>query len=126
VLVTLDATGIAFERPLRTESPYSAHKRGSTIPHRFGAPRYADGTQARDLAACLELVATTTGGGSTEAFTSQPDDFSAGSTAWRWDPDAGHYVFNAKTDASWPTGVWTTTVSCRGVVLARTIFELRR
>lgn len=125
VLVTLDMAVPGFLPPLRNESPYSAHKKGSTIPHKLRAPLFGDGTQATDLAACLKLVVINKGGGSSESFASQPDDFSTGSSVWRWDPDARQYLFNAKT-AAWNPGIWETTVSCGGIVLARTIFELRK
>jgi hypothetical protein len=37
-------------------APYSSHKRGSTVPHKFYPPRYADGSPATDLAEGLRLV----------------------------------------------------------------------
>lgn len=47
------------------------------------------------------------------------DDFSAGSTAWRYDPDSGHYIFLK-------TSKYKTPVSYAGTTLAETQFELRR
>ncbi len=127
VFVGLNIGASGFLPPLRTEAPYSAHKRGSTIPHKFLPPTYADGTLATDLAADLRLVV--------KQITSDPgadaieaNDFSAGSTTWRYDTDGGQYIFNLKTGTAspWNEGSWQTTVSFKGIVLATTQFTLRR
>jgi hypothetical protein len=127
VFVGLNVSGTGFLPPLRMEAPFSAHKRGSTIPHKFLPPAYADGTPAADLAGDLRLVV--------KQLTSDPaaeeiqaNDYSAGSTAWRYDGDAGQYIFNLKTGTSapWNEGIWRTTVSYKGIVLAETQFNLRR
>jgi hypothetical protein len=127
VFVGLNVSGTGFLPPLRMEAPFSAHKRGSTIPHKFLPPTYADGTPATDLAGDLRLVV--------KQLTSDPaaeeiqaNDYSAGSTTWRYDGDAGQYIFNLKTGTSapWNEGVWRTTVSYKGIVLAETQFNLRR
>lgn len=123
--LNVDATG--FLPPPRMTAPFSAHKRGSTIPHKFLPPTYADGSLATDLAGDLRLVV--------KQLTSDPaaeeiqaNDYSAGSTAWRFDTDGGQYIFNLKTGnaAPWNEGVWQTTVSYKGIVLATTQFNLRR
>ncbi len=127
VFVGLNVSGTGFLPPLRMEAPYSAHKRGSTVPHKFLPPTYADGTPATDLAGDLRLVL--------KQLTSDPageeiqaNDYSAGSTTWRYDSDGGQYIFNLKTGTSapWNEGVWRTTVSYKGIVLAETQFNLRR
>ncbi|MGK0617633.1 HYR domain-containing protein [Meiothermus cerbereus] len=126
VFVGLNTNGVGFLPPLREAAPFSAHKRGSTIPHKFYPPRYADGTPATDLAAGLRLKLVNTGVPTESYEQSTSDDFSAGSTAWRYDPDSGHYIFNLKTGTNWGTGQYKTTVSYAGVPLAETYFELRR
>jgi len=126
VFVGLNTSGVGFLPPLREVAPYSAHKRGSTIPHKFYPPRYADGTPATDLAAGLRLKLVNTGAATETYEQTTSDDFSAGSTAWRYDPDSGHYIFNLKTGSSWGTGQYKTTVSYAGIPLAETYFELRR
>jgi len=127
VFVGLDVDAAGFLPPLRMTAPFSAHKRGSTIPHKFLPPTYADGSPATDLAGDLRLVV--------KQITSDPaaeeiqaNDYSAGSTAWRFDADGGQYIFNLKTGsaAPWNEGVWQTTVSYKGIVLATTQFNLRR
>ncbi len=66
-------------------------------------------------------------GAPTEAYEqTTDDDFGAGSTAWRYDPESGQYVFNLKTATNWGTGQYKTTVSYAGIPLAETFFELRR
>lgn len=122
VFVTLDLSSIGgFLPPLRNASPFSTHKRGSTIPHKFPAPLYADGTPATDLASGLGLRLWWKSGdspaGQEEAF-----DPAAGSTVWRYDD--GHYVFNAKTANNWKLGTWGTEVKFAGIVLATTDFGL--
>jgi hypothetical protein len=127
VFVGLNVSGTGFLPPLRMGAPFSAHKRGSTIPHKFLPPTYADGTPATDLAADLRLVVKQlTSDPATEEI--QANDYSAGSTTWRYDGDAGQYIFNLKTGTSapWNEGVWRTTVSYKGIVLAETQFNLRR
>lgn len=126
VFVGLNTNGVGFLPPLREAAPFSAHKRGSTIPHKFYPPRYADGTPATDLAAGLRLKLVNTGVPTESYEQSTSDDFSAGSTAWRYDPDSGHYIFHLKTGTNWGTGQYKTTVSYAGVPLAETYFELRR
>jgi hypothetical protein len=108
-------------------APYSAHRRGSTISHKFLPPTYADGTPATDLAAGLHLVVQQLDG-TPAADAINGDDFSAGSTEWRYDPDAGQYIFNLKTGTTspWNIGTYRTTVSYAGVKLAETQFDLRR
>jgi hypothetical protein len=125
VVVGLDVSGVGFLSPLKNTGPYSAHKRGSAIPHKFPAPKYADGSLATDLAAGLNLGLNHAGGvGIGETTTA--NDPAAGSTAWRYDVDAGHYIFNAKTGADWKTGDWLTTVKYGAVTIAQTMFELRK
>lgn len=127
VFVGLDVDATGFLTPLRMTAPFSAHKRGSTIPHKFLPPRYADGTPATDLAGDLRLVIKqVTSDPAAEEI--QANDYSAGSTVWRYDPDAGQYIFNLKTGTSapWNEGIWQTTVSYKGITLATTQFNLRR
>ena len=125
VFVGLNAPAGGFLPPLRMVAPYSAHRRGSTIPHKFLPPTYADGTPATDLAAGLHLVLNQMDG-SVEGSDLVADEFVAGSTTWRYDADAGQYIFNLKSSTSWPTGTWKTTVSYAGIPLASTYFDLRR
>jgi hypothetical protein len=129
VTVTLDvASGAPFLSPLRMLSPFSAHKLNSTIPHKFPAPRYADGSLATDLAGDLTLVLTRTGIPPADAFTVDGNDYSTGSTAWRYDPDAEHYIFNLKTGnkSPWAEGRFITSVSYMGVLLAETELVLKK
>jgi hypothetical protein len=128
VFVGLNVNAAGFLPPLRMSAPFSLHKRGSTIPHKFLPPTYADGTPAFDLAGGLRLVLKnldpTVGADDIEV-----NDYSAGSTVWRYDADAGQYIFNAKTSTSsppWFVGTWQTTVSYAGLPLATTKFDLRR
>jgi len=127
VYVGLNVSGTGFLPPLRMAAPYSSHKRGSTIPHKFLPPTYADGTPATDLAGGLRLVLVRLDG-NPDPESIEGDDYAAGSTAWRYDPDAGQYVFNLKTGTSspWDVGSWRTTVSYAGIKLAETQLELRR
>ena len=125
VSVGLDVAGVGFLAPLRMSAPFSAHKRNSAIPHKFPAPKYADGSLATDLAAGLRLVVVNLGV-PTQTLSDATDDIAAGSTAWRWDPDAGHYIFNVKTGQAWMEGTWETTASFAGVQLAQTQFVLRK
>ncbi len=127
VFVGLDVSATGFLPPLRMSAPFSAHKRGSTLPHKFLPPAYADGTPATDLAAGLTLVI--------RRIDALPDDdgipvndFSAGSTSWRYEATDGHYIFNLQTGTStpWDVGTWTTTVSYAGIPLATTQFDFRR
>jgi hypothetical protein len=122
VRVTLNVSPAGFLSPLRMAAPFSAHKLGSTIPHKFPAPTYADGTPATDLAGGLRLVLRNTGNAS-ESYDATVTDYSAGSTAWRYED--GQYVFNAKSAKSWGAGLWQTTASYAGIVLASTSFSLR-
>jgi hypothetical protein len=126
VLITLDLSGLGFLTPLRMEGPYSSHKLGSTIPHKFPAPMYADGTLATDLAAGLRLVLSHQG--SSDQFdTTEEDDYSAGSTTWRWDEVSQHYIYNLKTPKTgWKTGMYMTEASFAGIELAQTMLELRK
>lgn len=123
--LNVDATG--FLLPLRMIAPFSAHKRGSTVPHKFLPPTYADGTPATDLEDGLRLVLTRLDGTPDPAGI-EGNDYAAGSTAWRYDPDGGQYIFNLKTGTAtpWDLGTWGTTVSYAGITLAMTQFELRR
>lgn len=128
VLVTLDRADVAgFLPPLRMNAPYSAHKLNSTVPHKFPAPKYADGTLATDLAEGLNLTLTkldnTPGDSPLEV-----NEFSAGSTAWRYDAESGHYIFNMKTSTKtpWTPGTWQTTVSYRLYTIATTPLDLRK
>ena len=125
VFVGLNVSGQGFLTPLRMAAPFSAHKRGSTIPHKFLPPAYADGTPATDLAADLRLVIQRLDGlpGADEILV---NDYSTGSTEWRYDDT--HYIFNLKTGTTtpWDIGTWATTVSYKGIVLASTQFDLRR
>ncbi|TBH20963.1 PxKF domain-containing protein [Thermus thermamylovorans] len=127
VFVTLNVNPAGFLPPLRMAVPYSAHKRGSTIPHKFYPPTYADGTPATDLADGLRLVLRYTGScNSTSGEAIEGNDYPTGSTAWRYDPDSGQYVFNLKTQAGWSLGCYRTTVSYAGIPLAETHFSLIR
>jgi hypothetical protein len=123
VFVTLDLSPLdGFDSPLRMSSPYSAHKAGSAIPHKFAAPRYADGSPATDLVDGLRLTLVRKNG--SEAYQQvEMDDFGAGSTAWRYSKP--HYIFNLKTEKGWGAGDWTTTVSYAGITLASTTFSMR-
>jgi hypothetical protein len=125
IFVGLDVSGVGFLTPLRTSAPFSAHKRNSAIPHKFPAPKYADGSFATDLADGLKLVLVNLGV-PTESFDTEVEDISSGSTAWRWDPDEQHYIFNVKTGKAWMEGTWETTVSYAGIELAQTQFGLRK
>lgn len=125
VFVGLNVSGSGFLPPLRMAAPFSAHKRGSTIPHKFLPPTYADGTPAIDLAAGLRLAIRHVDWTPDEDAI-QVNDFSAGSTEWRYDPESGHYIFNLKTQTGWSLGSWITTASFAGITLAETQFELRR
>jgi HYR domain len=128
VFVTLDVSGVnGFLPPLRMLSPYSVHKRGSTIPHKFLPPAYADGTPATDLAGGLRLVLNHIDG-TVEGGDVEVNDYTAGSTTWRYDATAGQYIFNLKsgTSSPWDVGSWKTTVSYAGIVLATTYFDLKK
>jgi hypothetical protein len=127
VSVTLDVDPTGFLPPLRMMAPYSSHKRGSTVPHKFYPPRYADGSPATDLAEDLRLVLVrTTNCAADTSETYEGNDFATGSTAWRYDPDSGQYIFNLKTQTAWTTGCYKTTVSYAGIKLAETYFNLVR
>jgi hypothetical protein len=127
VFVTLDLSCVAngFEPPLRMAEPFSAHKRGSTIPHKFAPPCYAGGAPAIDLASGLRLVLKFQNGGVGEDEI-EANDYSAGSTVWRYDGDDGHYIFNSKTLSSWSVGTWVTKVSYAGIELAATTLYLKK
>jgi hypothetical protein len=105
--------------------PFSSHKRGSTIPHKFAPPCYEGGTPAVDLAAGLRLVLRFQGGGLDDEVI-EANDYSAGSTAWRYDGTEGHYIFNSKSSNTWSVGKWLTTVSYAGIELAATTFYLKK
>jgi hypothetical protein len=108
-------------------APYSSHKRGSTVPHKFYPPRYADGSPATDLAEGLRLVLVrTTNCAADTSEIYEGNDFATGSTAWRYDPDSGQYIFNLKTQTAWTTGCYRTTVRYAGIKLAETYFNLVR
>jgi hypothetical protein len=123
VFIGLNVGGTGFLAPLRMTAPFSVHKRGSTIPHKFLPPRYADGTPATDLADGLRLVIELEG--AVDGAGIDVNDYSAGSTAWRYDATAGQYIFNLQSSTAWSTGNWKTTVSYQGIVLATTTFGLR-
>jgi hypothetical protein len=127
VFVGLDVGATGFLPPLRMVVPFSVHKRGSTIPHKFLPPAYADGTPAIDLADDLTLVLNRLDGtvSSTEF---EANDYTAGSTVWRYDLEGGHYMFNLKsgTASPWDVGTWRTTVSYKGITLATTQFDLKK
>lgn len=125
VFVGLDVDGSGFLTPLRMQAPFSAHKRGSTIPHKFLPPAYADGTPALDLAGGLRLVIARQDG-DPDAEGIVVNDYTAGSTVWRYED--GQYIFNLKTGTGspWDSGTWITTASYAGIVLATTQFDLRR
>jgi hypothetical protein len=127
VFVGLNVSATGFLPPLRMVATFSVHKRGSTIPHKFLPPSYADGTPALDLANDLTLVLKRLDGtvGATEF---EANDYSAGSTEWRYDLDGGQYIFNLKTGTAspWDVGTWRTTVSYKGITLATTQFDLKK
>jgi hypothetical protein len=126
VSVGLDLSCVSgFEPPLRMSEPYSMHKRGSTIPHKFAPPCYAGGTPAVDLASGLRLVLKFQDGDVDDEVI-EANDFSAGSTAWRYDGTEGHYIFNSKSSTAWSIGKWLTTVSYAGIELASTTFYLKK
>jgi hypothetical protein len=125
VFVGLNVDGTGFLSPLRMSSPFSTHKRGSTIPHKFLPPTYADGTPATDLASGLRLVITHMDG-TVEGDAIEVNDYSAGSTAWRYDDVDGQYIFNLKSSTGWDVGTWRTAVSYKGITLATTDFNLKK
>jgi hypothetical protein len=127
VFVTLDLSCVVngFEPPLRMSDPFSSHKRGSTIPHKFAPPCYAGGAPAVDLASGLRLVLKFDNGGVGDEEI-EANDYSAGSTAWRYDGTEGHYIFNVKTVNTWSVGTWLTKVSYAGIELASTTFYLKK
>jgi hypothetical protein len=125
VFVGLNVGGTGFLSPLRMESPFSTHKRGSTIPHKFLPPTYADGTPATDLASGLRLVITHLDG-TVEGDAIEVNDYSAGSTTWRYDAEDGQYIFNLKSITTWDMGTWRTAVSYKGITLATTEFNLNK
>jgi hypothetical protein len=126
VSVGLDLSCVAgFEPPLRMSEPYSIHKRGSTIPHKFAPPCYSGGTPAVDLASGLRLVLKFQDGGVDDEVI-EANDYSAGSTTWRYDGIEGHYIFNSKSSTAWSVGKWLTTVSYAGIDLASTTFYLKK
>lgn len=127
VHITLEVDPAGFLPPLRMSLPYSSHKRGSTLPHKLYPPRYADGTPATDLAEGLRLVLYPLGSCEAEPSTSiEGNESSTGSTAWRYDPDSGQYIFNLKTQSAWNLGCYRTRVSYAGIQLAETYFNLAR
>lgn len=125
VFVGLNVNTAGFLQPLRMTDPYSTHKRGSTIPHKFLPPTYADGTPATDLAPDLRLVINKMDG-TVEGDAIEVNDYSAGSTEWRYDTDGEQYIFNLKSSTGWDVGSWKTTVSYRGIALATTEFNLKK
>ena len=126
VFVTLNVNPAGFLTPLRMSAPYSAHKRGSTIPHKFVPPTYADGTPALDLAGDLRLVMQQTDADPGDDVI-EANDYGTGSSAWYLDDD-GNYHFNVKTGKTtpWNVGTWQTTVSYMGITLATTQLSLVR
>jgi len=127
VFVGLNVGAAGFLQPLRMSDPFSTHKRGSTIPHKFLPPTYADGTPATDLASGLRLVITHMDG-TVEGDVIEVNDYSAGSTTWRYDDEDGQYIFNLKTmtTTTWDVGTWRTAVSYKGITLATTDFNLKK
>jgi hypothetical protein len=125
VFVGLNVGAAGFLQPLRMSDPFSTHKRGSTIPHKFLPPTYADGTPATDLASGLRLVITHMDG-TVEGDAIEVNDYSAGSTAWRYDDADGQYIFNLKSSTAWDIGTWRTAVSYKGITLAATDFNLKK
>jgi hypothetical protein len=127
VSFTLDLACVAngFEPPLRMSDPFSSHKRGSTVPHKFSPPCYAGGTPAVDLADGLRLVLKLQYGGLGDEEI-EANDYSAGSTVWRYDGTDGHYIFNSKTSNTWSVGTWLTKVSYAGIELAATTFYMKK
>jgi hypothetical protein len=125
VFVGLNVDVADFLAPLRMSAPFSTHKRGSTIPHKFLPPTYADGTPATDLAPGLRLAITRLDG-NLEGDAIEVNDYSAGSTAWRYDDVDGQYVFNLKSSTMWDVGTWRTAVSYKGITLATTVFDLKK
>lgn len=126
VFVGLNISSTGFLPPLRMVAPFSAHKRGSTIPHKFLPPTYADGTPALDLADGLRLVLTRLDGTSDDGI--DGTEYPAGSTEWRYDATGGFYIFNLKTGTTtpWDVGTWRTTASYKGITLATTQLDLKR
>jgi hypothetical protein len=125
VFVGLNVAGSGFLPPLRNDAPFSAHKRGSTIPHKFLPPTYADGTPATDLASGLKLVIKLIGS-DLPGIEVDESEYSSGSTDWRYDAVDGHYIFNLKSQTAWQLGAWQTTVSFAGITLAQTEFVLKK
>ncbi|CAN5772775.1 hypothetical protein BH23GEM6_BH23GEM6_20860 [soil metagenome] len=125
VVVTLDFAGVGFLSPLRMSAPISAHKLGSTVPHKFAAPKYADGTLATDLAQGLKLVVKKVGTG-LAVDSDVVTEMATGSTAWRYDADSGHYIFNLSTKSLLSAGDYTTSVSYAGVPVVSTTFGIRK
>jgi hypothetical protein len=127
VFVGLNINASGFLTPLRMVAPYSGHKLGSTIPHKFLAPTYADGTPATDLATGITLAIRKLDP-TPDVASTDVNDFTAGSTAWRYDDLAGQYIFNAKTGTTspWAVGTWETVASYKGITLAKTRLEIRR
>src|SRR5687767_13721658 len=121
VFVGLNVIAASFLPPLRMVAPFIVDNRGASIPHKIVPPWYDDGTPALDLADDLTLVLKRLYGtvGSTEF---EASDYSTGSTAWRYDLDGGHYIFNLKTGTAspWEVSTWRTTVSYKGITLATT------
>ena len=54
------------------------------------------------------------------------NDYSAGSTTWRYDEVDGQYIFNLKSSTAWDVGTWRTAVSYKGITLATTEFNLKK
>jgi hypothetical protein len=126
VAVTLDVDpNCGFLAPLRPSAPFSAHALNSAVPHKVCPPAYRDGTPAADLASGLHFTLQRRPLGDHLADPETVAIDAAGSTAWRWDAAAGHYVYNLKTARTWSRGDYETAVSYNGVVLAHTFFVLR-
>ena len=81
--------------------------------------------QPSDLAGGLRLVLKFQGGGLGDEVI-EANDYSAGSTVWRYDGTEGHYIFNSKSINTWSVGTWLTTVSYAGIELASTTFYLKK
>jgi hypothetical protein len=125
VNVTISPASLAgFIPPLRNApGPYSSHKAGSAIPHKF-LPVDIGGEPLLGIENDLRLVLTYVGNAAGQVDDMVQSDPSAGSTAWKFED--GHYHFNVKTPKGMTTGDWETEVSYRGVVLAATQFNIKK
>jgi hypothetical protein len=115
---------LSFGSPLRMSPTFSAHKRGSTIPHKIGRPSVGGEEMVIDPSDLrLVLIALENGGTVGSDIEAVP---TAASTTWRWDDSDQQYIFNLATSALTAGTDYRTTVSYRGIILARTTFGVRR